>query len=153
MVGDGSYDSRCLNRHSKKIGLMNNPPVKYSFEVLTEILTPAQYGSFIDDLQKILTPSKTLELSFGWDPRHPDDKQLADRTIPPSALAATLQDAAKAGFSLGEVDVWISGDDFEFQFCNDRDLHLRSNNRAMIDTMVKHWKARGFTVYENGIPL
>src|SRR4051812_5767587 len=117
-----------------------NEEKEYRYEILTGILRPEEYQSFIGDLQQFFAPDETVHLSFAWDSVLADDKQLPERDIKASLLSSTLLDIiAKTKFSFGSGDIWISTLRLEFQFCNDRDLHFRSDDKSVVRAMIAIW--------------
>lgn len=131
---------------------------KYRYTASTVVLPLRELPTFYRPLVEFVGGLKvtSVALSFGWESDLPDDKQPQNREVSTETLLATLEKIAPSGFRLGRTDIWVTSfnPSFQFQFCNDADLHIYANARPIVEAMIDSWKrkgfpgAEGFKVYE-----
>ena len=123
----------------------------YQFSINTEILKidslPVELNRIVNFLKQ--NQVSQIMLIHGWVPDL-EEEQGQDSLIHIDSLRKTIDDEILKGqIELGRVDLWIRNDEKEYQFqiCNDADLHFYANEAHLISTIVEIWKKAGHQIY------
>jgi hypothetical protein len=117
-------------------------------EILTNILTEQQFRQELSNAMSFLAQRgiSRAVVSFGFTLHAPqlEDVSVGD-TVPIADVPAFIAKRERSkDFRLGVFDCCIepSGLDMRFLFCNDRDVHVMSDNTELLDVIRSCWRAK-----------
>ena len=126
-------------------------------EILTNILTEEQFRGELHNTAVLLSQRGITQarIAFGFAPDFPNLEDVGvEYTVSVLDVPSVVEDREQTkGFPLGLSDCWLYpvGLEAEFLFCNDRDIHLKSESMELIDAVRNHWRTRGFNVYPDDL--
>ena len=83
-----------------------------------------------------------VELQYGWVPFIEDEEQGKDHIISLSNLEKVLKEETRHGrIDLGMTDIWLETPEprSSFRICNDRDLHVLTDDKRFLDDVCDLW--------------
>jgi hypothetical protein len=122
-------------------------------EVLTQIITNEALQTeleFVLGFFKSQSKTNTCAM-LGVGCNIPGDKMFEEIMMSKNQLRKFVEDKiAQYVFHLGDDDLILYDKllDAEFTFCHEHDLHFKSNDHALVESMLARWSTMGYNHYE-----